>query len=110
MIEAMAVGLPVIVTPVGSIPDAVKPDQEAILVPPREVAALADAIERLAGDPNLRQRMGEAARARAQSTFTVEAAADRLVRLVRDEPVDGVAAGRPSKGTLHTAPPTGTLP
>lgn len=63
IIEAMAHGLPVIASEVGGIPDLLCADS-GILVPPGDVAALAEAMRRLASDPHLRATMGRAARER----------------------------------------------
>jgi len=61
--EALACGLPSVVTPgAGSV---VRDGVEGFLVPPRDVAALAERMERLGRDPALRARMARAARARA---------------------------------------------
>jgi L-malate glycosyltransferase len=61
LMEALALGRPVVVTAVGGIPDAVTDGQEGFLVPPGRPEQLADAILRLARDTELRNRMGEAA-------------------------------------------------
>ncbi|HET7225385.1 MAG TPA: glycosyltransferase family 4 protein [Candidatus Eisenbacteria bacterium] len=58
--EAGAFGLAVVTTPVGAIPDLVRDGANGLLVPSGDVAALADAIERLVGDPALRQRLADA--------------------------------------------------
>ena len=63
VIEAMAHGLPVIASEVGGIPDLVSEDS-GILVPPGNDEDLAAAIRRLADDPELRAKMGAAARER----------------------------------------------
>src|SRR6185436_14557602 len=63
--EAMAAGLPVVVTAVGAIPDFVKDGQDGFLVTPRNPPELADRICRLLGDESLRRRMGEHVRQRA---------------------------------------------
>ena len=60
MVEAQATGLPVIGTDSGGIPEAFAPDRTGVLVPPRDPAALAEAISRLADDQDLRRRMGAA--------------------------------------------------
>lgn len=68
IIEAMAYGLPVIATTVGGIPDLVV-EETGILVPPDDAAALAQAMKRLAQDPQLREQMGRAARTRYEELF-----------------------------------------
>jgi glycosyltransferase involved in cell wall biosynthesis len=62
LLEAMSFGLPVIATPVGGIADYVAHEDNGLLVPPGDVDALAVSIAVLAADPELRTRLGEAAR------------------------------------------------
>jgi glycosyltransferase involved in cell wall biosynthesis len=69
VIEAMAHGLPVIATAIGGIPDTVSPEM-SILVPPGDVAALADAMAELASNPARRAAMGRAARQRYDALFS----------------------------------------
>ncbi len=64
LMEALACGLPAVVTDVGGIKDYITPDC-AIAVPPGDSMAMADAIFHLAGNPRLRERMGAQARVRA---------------------------------------------
>jgi glycosyltransferase involved in cell wall biosynthesis len=78
IIEAMAHGLPIITTNVGGSPDLITPDA-GILVPPGNSAALAEAMQRLAGDPSLRKRMGEAARQRYLKLFAPDAVLSMLL-------------------------------
>ncbi|MFF5262488.1 glycosyltransferase [Actinomadura viridis] len=66
VLEAMAAGLPVIVTAVGELPGIVTDGRDGLLVPPRDPAALAAAIGRIAADPELRAALGAAARRTAQ--------------------------------------------
>jgi glycosyltransferase involved in cell wall biosynthesis len=82
MIEAMAAGLPVVVTSVGSIPDAVHDSYNGLLVPPRDVTALTRALLRLSATPTERQGLGTAARAVARERFGVERAAEVLTTLI----------------------------
>lgn len=65
LLEAMAVGLVPITTPVGGIPEAVTDGVDGLLVPPGDTAALAAALARVAGDPQDRAALAAAARARA---------------------------------------------
>jgi len=62
LLEAMSYGLPCVVTPVGGIASVVQDGVNGLLVPPRDSAALASAIEQLVEDPALRRRLGTAAR------------------------------------------------
>jgi glycosyltransferase involved in cell wall biosynthesis len=63
VVEALAVGCPVIATAVGGIPEVVRDGENGLLVPPRDPGALASAIERFFGDAELRGRLaGGAAR------------------------------------------------
>jgi len=78
VIEAMAHGLPIITTNVGGSPDLLTPDI-GILVPPGDSAALANAMHRLASDPPLRKRMGQAARDRYLKLFAPDAVLSMLV-------------------------------
>lgn len=78
VIEAMAHGLPIITTNVGGSPDLLTPDA-GILVAPGDSAALADAMQRLASDPALRKRMGQAARERYLKLFAPHAVLSMLL-------------------------------
>jgi len=66
VLEAMAHGKTVIATPVGGIPTVIEDDKTGLLVPVRDTAALRAAIERALGDPELRRRLGRAARKRVE--------------------------------------------
>jgi colanic acid/amylovoran biosynthesis glycosyltransferase len=78
MLEAMACALPVVVTDVGGVSEAVTEGVEGIVVPPRDPAAMAAALERLRTDPALRRRMGAAGRRRVQAEFTLEHQLDQF--------------------------------
>ncbi|HEX7120545.1 MAG TPA: glycosyltransferase family 4 protein [Longimicrobiales bacterium] len=84
VLEAMAAGLPVVATRVGAIADAVVDGESGVIVPPRDVAALAAAIRRLAGDAALRERMGRAGRDRFSKEFTDRRCVERLVAALDD--------------------------
>lgn len=77
LLEAMAVGLPVVASRVGGIPEVVTDGDDALLVAPGDPAALAGAIERLIDDEQLRTRVGDAARRTAERDYTLDAMLDR---------------------------------
>lgn len=79
LIEAMAYGVPVISTVVGGTPELLE-GGAGLLVPPKDSGALADAIERLVKDPELRKRLGEAGRKRVEDGFALESVVAKLVR------------------------------
>ena len=61
VVEALAVGCPVIATAVGGVPEVVRDGENGLLVPPGDPEALAGAIRRFFGDDELRRRLAEAA-------------------------------------------------
>ena len=72
VLEAMAAGLPVVASAVGGVPEAVRGGETGTLVPPRDSAALAQALVRLVADPALRSSLGEAGRRRVEREFSLE--------------------------------------
>lgn len=66
LLEAMAMGLPVITTPHTAGPDLIDEGTEGFIVPIRSAGAIAEKLELLRADPALRRAMGEAARLRAE--------------------------------------------
>lgn len=83
ILEAMAAGLPMIVTNVGGNAEAVLDGETGLVVPPRDPRALAAAIIRLAGDSGLRQRFGSASYDRAVSQFSLDACIAKYEALYR---------------------------
>jgi glycosyltransferase involved in cell wall biosynthesis len=77
-IEAQAMGVPVIGTRVGGVPDTMIEGETGLLVPPHDPPALAEAIVTLATDPAKRRAMGEAGRRRVLSEYTVQKMAERM--------------------------------
>ena len=82
MVEAMAAGLPVVVTTVGSVPDVIEHEGDGLLIGVRDPVALAAALRRLIQDAGLREQLGRRAASKAQAQFGVELAARRLVDIV----------------------------
>jgi len=69
LIEALALGRPVIASQVAGIPEAVRHEYNGLLVPPLDVATLADSIDALIGSPALRQRLAANARSSIAAEF-----------------------------------------
>jgi glycosyltransferase involved in cell wall biosynthesis len=80
--EALALGLPVAMTNVGGIPDAVTDGVEGLLVPPKQPGALADAIETITTDDARRAQMAAAARSTGER-FDIRVAVARTEQLYR---------------------------
>jgi glycosyltransferase involved in cell wall biosynthesis len=79
LLEAMQHGLPVVATVCGAIPEIVVEGETGFLVSPGDVAQLAERIEQLATRPELRRRLGSAARKRYREQFTWQAFEHRLI-------------------------------
>jgi glycosyltransferase involved in cell wall biosynthesis len=83
LLEAMALGKPVIASAAGGNLDLVRHQSDGLLVPPLDPPAWAAAIERLLGDAPLAGRLGEAARATARVTFSLDRTVERTLELYR---------------------------
>lgn len=79
LLEAMAARLPVVVTAVGAMPEVVHDGQEGYLVPPEDAPALADALDRLAENPQARRQMGESAYRTCERGYGIERMVDALL-------------------------------
>jgi colanic acid/amylovoran biosynthesis glycosyltransferase len=84
VLEAMASGVPVVATDCGGVSEALTDGVEGLVVPPRDSDALAAALRRLWSEPELRARMGEAARHTATTRFTLERQVDEFHALYRE--------------------------
>jgi glycosyltransferase involved in cell wall biosynthesis len=88
-IETMASGKPIVSTRRGGPSETVVEGETGYLVDAGDAAALAERVVRLLRDPALRQRMGEAGRARVEAQFSAQAMAARF-----SETVQGIIEGR----------------
>ncbi len=94
LLEAMAVGVPVVSTPVAGIPEAVQDGVTGLLVGEHDVPALAAAVARVLDDRELAQRLSRAGRARIEDRFDVLDQGRRLRDLTSRLAPVGVAAGQ----------------
>ena len=76
LIEAAACGRGVVTTDVPGCRDAIEPNVTGLLVPPRDSAALAEAILKLIGDPVRMRKMGVEARKYAEEKFSIDFVTD----------------------------------
>ena len=81
MAEAMACGLPVVVSSVSGIPELVTHGENGLLVAPRDSEALAAALELVLSDPERAKRLGQAGRATIESVFDAERTHEALKAL-----------------------------
>lgn len=84
MLEAMAAGLPLVISDVSGVAQAFGDEDCGIRVPPGDAAALAEAIRVLAQSPEQRERLGEAGRRRVRAEFDIEVMIDRLTAVYED--------------------------
>jgi glycosyltransferase involved in cell wall biosynthesis len=90
--EAAAAGIPIVASETGSIPEIVTPEN-GLLFPQRDAERLADALETLLADSELRRRMGRAGRARVEKLFRTEATSEAVLALFG---IGNAAAGSPA--------------
>lgn len=81
LLESMAAGLPVVATNVGGNPEIVQDGETGLLVPPRDPAAMADAIIRVLEAPEMAKRFGGAGRERVMKHFSLETVIRRTSEL-----------------------------
>jgi phosphatidylinositol alpha-mannosyltransferase len=83
LLEAMAAGVPIVASDIHGYKNVLIRGEQGLLVEPRNPRALAAALYRLAGDPDLRHRMGEAGRATAPE-YSWDRVSERLVEYYRE--------------------------
>ncbi len=88
LMEAAFIGVPSVATRVGGVPEIVKDGETGLLVAPADANGLASAVVDLLGNPDLRMRMGAAAKEWAHEAFDIE----RTVRQIETEYARGAGA------------------
>ena len=83
LLQAQAAGVPVIGSRAGGIPEAVADERTGLLLAPGDVAGIAAAARRLLRDPAERERMGNEARRRIRSEFSIDAMVEGNLQIYR---------------------------
>jgi colanic acid/amylovoran biosynthesis glycosyltransferase len=82
--EGMAGGAAVVASRISGIPELVKDGVDGLLVPPRDVTALAEALARLHRDPELRRRLAEAGRRRVAQDYDLDRSTAHLLARIQE--------------------------
>lgn len=85
LLEAMAMGMPVVAARVGGVPELICDRESGLLVPPENPAALAQGLDTILGNPAFAQKLGESARARVNA-FSADQQAARLAEYYLGNP------------------------
>jgi glycosyltransferase involved in cell wall biosynthesis len=101
-IEAMACGVPVVTTDVGTIREVVESGKTGLLVPPLDHESIAQAVMSLLDNPSLRRSMGECGRRRALERYNTEVGAEHQVTILNE-------AVRSNRRRPRSIPPRSTL-
>ena len=100
LIEAAATGLPCVASRIYGVTDAVVEDVTGLLVPVKDVDALAAALKLLADQPLLRQQMGANGRARAEKDFSQDAVVAAWLNFYQQQFLElGLVTAEPGNGT-----------
>jgi glycosyltransferase involved in cell wall biosynthesis len=102
LLEAMAVGLPVVTSAVPGNTDVVEHEANGLLVEVDDPASLAAALLRLLDEPDLRGRLGREARRTVETRYSIEQVGERYVNLYR-ELVSSPSAPPPTEDVTRTA-------
>lgn len=82
--QALGLGLPVVATRVGGVPELIRDEDTGLLVPPEDAEAMAAALERVFADPDWARSLGERGRAHVHAHFSLDAMLDATERLCDD--------------------------
>ncbi len=105
LLLSLSVGVPVIATRVGAFPEVIEDGRTGILIEPESRDALVDALDRVLGDPELRERLGTAGREMVEETYSWSAIAERTERTFAAMLAGGPSAPNAVTETDTNAPP-----
>jgi glycosyltransferase involved in cell wall biosynthesis len=110
LLEAMSCGLPVVAAAVPGNTDVLEQGTTGILVEPEDPDRLAEALSEVLDDPDLRERLGRAARHAVQDRYTIRAVGERYLALYRELLTVGSDTTKPrstSRSKIARAPSAG---
>jgi glycosyltransferase involved in cell wall biosynthesis len=84
LLEAMSVGLPVVATRVGGVPEIIQEGANGLLVPPANPSSLRASLDRLLTDPDLGVRLAQAGRSHVRAHFTLEQTTRRVEQVYEE--------------------------
>jgi glycosyltransferase involved in cell wall biosynthesis len=87
LMEALAMGLPAVATAISGVPELIEDGQTGLLVPARDGQALATAISKLYGAPELGQQLGARGKVKVMEEFNLRISATHLYRLFTKDQV-----------------------
>lgn len=93
LLEAMALGIPVIAPNVAGIPDLIQDGRNGLLFPPTDWDALQGCLGRLMSDPELRERLGSAGRFEVESRFEINTVLTNMVERFGGKPIHETPSG-----------------
>ncbi len=100
LMEAQSQALTCLSTPVSGVPELIDDEKTGVLVSPDKPQELANALERLCRNPELRAQLGRAAERRVREDFSYEGGIEALMKLFAEEP--SPADGNPPETAQHT--------
>jgi glycosyltransferase involved in cell wall biosynthesis len=103
ILEAMAAARPVVSTRLAGIPEMVRHGESGLLVGSGDIVALADALESLLCDPQLRERFGTAGRRIVEDKFDIDKNAAQLLQLFESAAVPRAPVQPPGRRLQHCA-------
>ncbi len=102
LMEAMSMELPVVATRVGGVPELITDGQQGVLVPSHDSSAIADALERIAHDPELARTLGVSGRLRVEQSYGSDKSATLIAKMTAglvgvsgSEGLDELVRGQP---------------